>query len=149
MLVPAVGKRGILLAGEFPGAEEIIKGVPFVGKAGEVLRTELAIAGMSIEECRLTNLWLHSKSDCDLDWHISRLVEELMDSHHALLMGSDITKALFDSGVMALSTLEMKTKLFPNTRVFVSPNPAQLFYSPVGEFRLALRKFVEAVREDE
>lgn len=135
------------MVGEFPGMEEVLKGIPFVGKAGEVLRTELAIAGMSIEECRLTNLWLHSKSDCDLNWHINQLIREMMDSHHVLLMGSDVARALLNDSVMALSGLQVKNPY--KTKMFVSPNPAQLFYSPVGEFRLAVKKFVEAVRKDE
>lgn len=128
----------------------MMQGVPFVGKAGEILSKELSLAGLPIQECRLTNLWLHSKTDeCDMDWHIARLFEEMMDSHHILLMGSDVTKALFHEGVMSMSGLEVKTDINRKARIFVSPNPAQLFYSPLGEFRLALNKFVAAVRKDE
>mgnify|MGYP001566956512 FL=1 len=40
-------KSKILIAGEFPGFEEIRQGTPWIGKAGEILRTELMLAGVN------------------------------------------------------------------------------------------------------
>ena len=38
LLIPAYGTGCVLLVGEFPGFEEVKRGVPFVGRTGDVLR---------------------------------------------------------------------------------------------------------------
>ena len=45
----------VLFVGEAPGANEDEKGTPFVGRSGDVLDDELADAGLSREDIRITN----------------------------------------------------------------------------------------------
>lgn len=137
----------ILLVGEFPGRDETIKGVPFVGKTGDILKAEMALAGLPYANVRVTNLWQHAKDEkgCDVDMHKNMMAKEFRGKTHILLMGSDLTKLLFDTGVMELSGLEMKHDMFPGVRLFVSPNPALAMHGPIGEFRLAMTRFVEAI----
>jgi DNA polymerase len=58
---PAIGTRGdpaspIVLVGEAPGADEIIKGLPFVGRAGtEVLWPALAEVGLHEQDVFVVN----------------------------------------------------------------------------------------------
>lgn len=47
----------IMIVGDFPGAEDTIRGLPFQGSAGAELRRMLADAGIPIEECYMTNLF--------------------------------------------------------------------------------------------
>lgn len=46
----------IMLVGEAPGADEEKEGVPFVGKAGQLLRRFLMEVGIDPEECFMTNI---------------------------------------------------------------------------------------------
>lgn len=45
-----------LLLGEAPGANEDREGIPFIGLAGKRLNTLIALAGIDINECYLTNV---------------------------------------------------------------------------------------------
>ena len=151
LLIPAYGPSTskILLIGEFPGMDEIMKGIPFIGRTGDILRAECAKAGLDISRCRLTNLWQHDKDEkgCDITIHLRAMAKELKGKKFALLMGSDLTQEIWGQGVMELSGLEVKSELFPKTRLFVSPNPAIVMHGPVGELRLALERFTEAVND--
>lgn len=149
-LIPSYGPTSskILIAGEFPGTQEIIRGIPFIGKTGDILKAEATRAGLNILSCRLTNLWQHAKDEenCDVEWHIQQLVREMRGKTHILLMGSDLTYHLLGGkSVMDLTGMEVKSDMFPKQRIFVSVNPAFLFHGPVGELRLALGRFVESL----
>jgi len=56
--VPGSGspKARILFVGEGPGEQEDLEGLPFVGRAGELLNEGLARAGMSRNEVFITNI---------------------------------------------------------------------------------------------
>ena len=58
MIVKPVGPPNakIMLIGEAPGADEEITGIPFVGGSGKILNGLLRDAGISREECYLTNV---------------------------------------------------------------------------------------------
>jgi DNA polymerase len=57
-VVPGVFPAGadVLLIGEAPGAQEDASGVPFVGKAGQVLDSLLAAAGLPRERVAVANV---------------------------------------------------------------------------------------------
>ena len=151
LIIPAFGQPSkILIAGEFAGSKEILKGVPFCGDTGDVLKQEAARAGFNVMSCRLTNLWCHAKDEenCDLDFHIKTFMQEAKDKKFILLMGSDLTQAFCGGkSVMDLTSMEVKSEFFPKARVFVSVNPAYLFHRPAGELRLAFKKFAEVINE--
>ena len=58
MIVKPTGPKDakIMLIGEAPGAEEEIRGIPFVGGSGKILNGLLRDAGINKEECYLTNV---------------------------------------------------------------------------------------------
>jgi uracil-DNA glycosylase len=151
VIVPPYGnlKSTVLLVGEFPGYEELMQGIPFVGKTGQVLHEELGRAGlpMQAQSMRMTNLWLHGKDEkaCDLHWHLDQLVKEFKGKTHVLLMGSDTISAILGSKVSELSGLRITIPEFKTIRFWIAPNPAIVFHSPVGEFRLAIERFVHDV----
>jgi DNA polymerase len=151
LLISSTGniKSPILLVGEFPGVEEIKQGRAFVGRTGEVLQTELARQGIQMATCYLTNLWQHVKNEkgCDVRWHLDQLMKEFPTRTHILLMGSDVSQAILGSKVMALSGLRVEVPDFKKIHVWVSPNPAVVFRSPIGELRLALERFCADIRK--
>lgn len=54
---PASAK--IMIVGEAPGKEEELSGRPFVGLAGQLLRSQLLAAGINPAECYITNVAKH------------------------------------------------------------------------------------------
>lgn len=143
-------KSNILLVGEFPGYEEIREGVPFCGRTGEVLKSELMRVGIQLGNCRVTNLWQHAADDktCDLNWHLDQLVKEFKGKSHALLMGSDVVSALLGKAVSNYSGLQVKIPEFKSTKFWVSPNPAIVFHGPLGELRLSIERFAADVQHN-
>ena len=149
----------ILLVGEFPGPEEVIKGVPFVGKAGDVLKDELTKAGISYRTCRVTNLWSHNKPSEkkeyyaeDFDFHFKRLMEEISKAKYVLLMGSELAPIFTGhnvsdvAGLNLIGEVESKIPLPKSLKVCVfAHNPAFVFHGPVGEFRQAIQRFKELI----
>lgn len=57
--VPSLLRPGasLLLVGEAPGEQETILREPFIGSAGQELRRMLADAGLSFDECSITNVF--------------------------------------------------------------------------------------------
>ena len=145
-------KSPVLLVGEFAGWEELKAGVPWVGKAGQVLRDEMSRAGLSIDRCRQTNLWLHGKDEenCDKDWHLTQLKKELLGRAAVLLMGSDVlAEFLPGESVSDWNGLEILSPELPRSvKVCVAAfNPAISLYDKLGETRFALMAFVAAAKE--
>lgn len=145
-------KSNILLIGEYPGWEELRAGEPWVGRGGEVLRTELQRAGLTYRRCRVTNLWLHERDEdgCDVNWHLDHLMAELVDKELILLMGSDVLNIFLPGELVSdWNGLEILSPSLPKTtKVAVAMfNPAIALHDKLGEVRFALENFVEASRE--
>lgn len=56
--VPGSGAKNAkyLFIGEAPGADEDGEGEPFIGRSGKLLRRLIKVAGIDMEDCRLTNI---------------------------------------------------------------------------------------------
>lgn len=154
LVMPAgTASSPILLVGEFPGVEEIKSGVPFVGKTGDVLSSELSRVGINLRSTYMTNLWLHQEDkDCKLDYHMDHLIASLAGRKYILLMGSSVMRALTGKGVMEMSGLIVKSDYLPRRSVAVAcPNPASAFKrgSTIGEMRHAIKTFKEVMERYE
>jgi len=140
----------VLLLGPFPGPDEQTKGYPWVGKAGDVLKAELGRNGLSYTTCRATNLWQHRENDtCDFEWHKDMVFKEMMGRKAILLMGALTCDILLGKKVSDVTGLTVTSSYIPlTTLVMASVNPADaLAGGALGEVRLAIKKFAEAVRE--
>ena len=153
LLVLPVGPTdaSILLVGEYPGVEEVKSGFCWVGRGGEVLRSELARVGIQYEQCRATNLWLHapSKEDEEYRWHMEQMLTEVQGKKFVLLMGSDVCKALLNEAVSDVSGLIVNSPYLPkDVTAVVCKNPALVLRkgTTVGEVRQAMKVFGEIVR---
>lgn len=157
-LVQSHGKADapVLFVGEFPGQEEINRGVAFIGETGRILETELARYGFPPKDRLLTNLWLHDPdrgkgtktlvtTPC-FEWSVANLLETMKGRKGVLLMGNDFANIFLHTGVMKMSGLQIRSPLWDeNLIVYLSPNPAVCMHGGVGEFRLALQNFRRAV----
>jgi len=164
----------LLIIGEYPGVEEIVTGRPWVGAAGEVLTEELTRAGLNRDYIRITNLWQHKppvkprptppKSvtaranwevarkayGSEFTFHYTQMLKELGGRKGILLMGSDVTEALLGKSVSQVAGCFVKSDILPKISLAMM-NPAVVFRSGpdgmLGETRLGIRRFAEAVRE--
>lgn len=147
-LVPYVGPKeaAVLLVGSYPGDQEIIRGEPFVGETGDVLREELARVGIQLAGCRRGNLWQHTPNDKenDLEYHLKMTLHEMQNHPYILVMGAQAVHNIAHLGVDVVQGLEI-THPMVNGRIICSPNPAQLFHGSTGEFRLALQRLKEMI----
>lgn len=150
--VPPYGPENsdILLVGEYPGIQELRRGVPFVGEGGDILDQEMSRVGIHIWQCRLTNLWLHVKNDNQACFEegVKSLTKE-MTGRKVLLMGSELAAFFLNDKVTRWSGMEVKSALFPSTQfAMMSVNPALCLHQPMGEFRLAVEKFAIRCKQE-
>lgn len=68
--------NGLVLIGESPGKDEIEQGVPFVGKAGQMLNTVLAEVGIQREDCMVTNVFFSRPEKDKIDKFFRPVIEE-------------------------------------------------------------------------
>lgn len=151
-IVPAYGPTGgILIAGEFPGDEEMRRLIPFVGVTGSILRNELAQVGISLDACRLTNLWLHQmtsdmyQQSGHFEWHLAQLLQEIGQAKHILLMGSELATVFLKQRITNVCGLMLGSPYFHQTKrkAMFCKNPAAAIHGTIGEIRLAIHKFGE------
>ena len=140
----------ILLLAEFPGYYEVKSGVPWTGPAGDILKKELRRAGIMYEKRRATNLWQHEKDNvtCTISGHWQRTISELQGRRAVLLMGSDVAKHLLGQAVSDVTGTFVKSPLLPKSVVaaLAMYNPAICLHDKLGETRLGITRFAEAVR---
>ena len=96
-------------------------------------------------------MWLHnpSKEAEEYEWHMGRLVAECSGRKYALLMGSDVCRAMVDEAVSDVSGLTVNSPYLPKDCIAVAcKNPAIVLRdgATVGETRLAFKKFGKLVQ---
>jgi len=142
----------VLIVGEFPGKTELERGIPLVGRTGELLRQELAYLGYGIGSFGLCNLWQHppNKNEECLMHGKQVVIRESEDKEIILLVGSDVAKMFLTKGISELNGLNVKEFLrfeFSAPVVMAMVNPAIMFHSVAGEVKLALKKFIREVEK--
>lgn len=143
----------ILLVGDAPGEDEIKMGLPFAGRVGDVIGYELARVGVTLQRCRVMNLWPHGKgnnsSPC-FNLGMSILMQELSTPRKAVLfMGSELTPMFGLPNVTSISGLsfeQIPILDIPYPCIFI-PNPATVFHGPLGEIRFGIKQFGNLVKE--
>lgn len=165
MKVDGEGRKGILIVGEYPGAEEDRQGKPLVGGTGKYLEDELRRVGVDMRrDCWLTNAQLcydvngtHPKSvieDCRPN--LLRTLRELNPTAILPMGGAAIISVVGhlwkpDIGTPGMWTGQRIPCQKPNAWVCPSYNPAYLLRQKkdqvlVDDFRQHLRDAVELAR---
>jgi len=140
----------VLLLAEFPGYYEIQEGKPWVGPAGDILKTELRRVGIRYEKCRATNLWQHAKdtNGCTIGGHWQRTLQELQGRTAVLLMGSEVATWFLQMAVSEVTGTVVESERLPKSvEIAVAMfNPAIAQHDKLGEVRLAIERFGKEVR---
>ena len=78
------------------------------------------------------------------------VISEAKGRQAILLLGDDVTKTFVDDrAIMKIAGLRVKSSYFSAPIIIACPNPALVFHKDrgIGEVRLALSKFVKAIKE--
>jgi uracil-DNA glycosylase family 4 len=144
-----------IIVSDRPGEWELCYERPFVPQApaGRVLHHELIRAGLSIDEFRVTNVWLHEPNEFCLDWHAEQCAQVTTRAKAVLLLGSIAARCYLGIAVMSISGIVLRRKDFSNQRALASaqvvvagPNPAEALHGGIGELRLCLQRFAAAYK---
>lgn len=160
-LVKPVGPRDspIIIVGPYPGYQELKTGVPGSGPAGRVLRKELYKVNIRMNDCRVTNFWLHQKPELGTkknpneffpkcyDWCMKQLKEEMNNKQIALITGAETVRIFFEVSVMQVTGCVMESPLLPGIATIPLVNPAQAENATLGELRLGLERMAELARK--
>lgn len=156
--------KGWLLIGEAPGKDEVNGGEPFIGKAGEVLWTEMMRYGIKKEHCAIINSVncrpvknnkdsngkpTNAQQDICLDW--LRKFVRITDPDRILLLGGyalwdilNITGMRKNSGNLVRKPLFESEKMF---EIVPSVHPASIFYGGGNTdkelLKIAIEKFAQ------
>ena len=141
----------ILLVGDAPTAYDIKEGQLWTGPGGEILRMELRNAGISMKkDCRITNMWLHAKTK-QCSEHLDELYAEMKGRKAVLLMGAEAVSHFTGENVSDVSSLRVDTlpkaqEMLPKGPiVYAIFNPAIALHDKLGEIRLGMERFGEAI----
>jgi len=147
--VPPAGpkKSPILLIGEAPGNAEIIKGKPFVGPTGGILREELRMLSIDIKMLRLANLWIHKPNGREgcRNYSIETVIKEAKGKKAVLLIGSETVLYFTNKQVMSVNGLKVKSPLLSPKILMACVQPATVFHQSIGELRFALSQFAKEI----
>ena len=139
----------VLIIGEFPGDDEVIKGIPFIGPTGRILKQELAYLGVDLKQIRRGNLWIHkpnSNLECR-NYGAEVMIQEAKGRQVIWLIGSDAVKFFTNEKVSEVNGLQVQSELLSAPTIMACIQPASVFSKPIGEFRFGLKKFVDKLEE--
>jgi DNA polymerase len=142
----------IMLIGEAPGKDEDAKGLPFVGRAGQLLDRMLAAVGLSEKEVYITNLvfWrppgnrVPSPEEVQVCRPFVERQIELVSPRILVFLGNAAAKELTGASEGILK-LRGKWLAYKGIRAMATLHPAYLLRNPIAK-RLAWRDLL-ALRE--
>lgn len=109
----------IMLVGEAPGYEEEQKGLPFQGASGQELNRMLGEAGITRNECFITNVVRLRPPNNDLSHFIAKAKKDVT-SQHIQLRGRSVLKPVYDGVELLRKEIAM---VQPNIIVALGATP--------------------------
>ena len=153
-------KSEVLIVGDYPEGDDILQGVPFVSRAGTIMRQQLAYLGYDLSQFGMCNLWQHAPDKivkkmpvynpkCTEDGK-KVVIKEAKKKKLILLVGRHISKMFLTKNVSELNGMIVNDYLkfdFSAPVVMAMYNPAIVFHSVAGEVILALKNFIKEVKK--
>ena len=149
--VPPSGNKDslVLFIGEYPGNEEIIKGRPFIGRTGTIIRNELIHAGYQFGQYRVMNLWRHPPNDnlkC-FEIGVKQCLEEAKNRKLIVLIGSETVKYFTNKKVSEWNGLLVKSSMLNCDKILAMVQPATAFHSSIGEMKFSMQRLIHYLQE--
>jgi uracil-DNA glycosylase len=141
----------ILIVGNSPSEKE--GKVPFDGNTTRILSAELGKLGIDLRSCRQTNFWLH-KPNTDKKckkFMEQELTKEAKGKKAILLMGAEPVNFFTGGkyGVKEVTSLRIESEtVFSAPIILASLNAAEASRKGVGELRLSLKRFSNALEKE-
>lgn len=152
---PRGSSKDLLIVGEFPGKEEMSQGRPFATSlrfmtAGQVFKKELERLGVSLNDFRLANLWLHepTKSEDCFQAGYNHVLDEAKGKSAILLVGSDVVEVFTGYKVSDVSGLQVASSVLSAPIIYAMVNPALALHRALGEVRHGVQKFVARLEKE-
>lgn len=139
----------ILIVGNEPGNEN----KPFDRNTSRILFAELGKLGIDLNSCRKTNYWMHSRNgklNCR-KFMEAQLAKEAKGKKAILLMGAEPVNYFSGRklGVSEVTSLRIESETsFSAPVIMASVNPSEAFRKGIGELRLALKRFANALEQE-
>jgi uracil-DNA glycosylase len=149
-ICPPSGKsKDILVIGEFPSRLEIERGHPFAThsmwmSAGKIFRKELERLGVSLNDFRVCNLWLHEPNDNENCYQagFDNVLDEAKGKKAILLVGSETVETFTNYRVSDVSGLQVDSSILSAPIIYAMVQPALAEHRALGEVRFGTTKFI-------
>lgn len=135
----------ILIVAFAPNVYDFQSNSMFLKPDDNILRTELATAGYPLIYADQTFLWPHEPCDNEkhLNEYLAALMHKMKNKKAVLMIGAKLAKLFTGESVTNINGLEMPSMLTPkNVSVTYIYDPSMAANKAIGEFRLAIQKFV-------
>ncbi len=154
-LVIPRGNSDLLIVGSSPDEEDIRKGYPFSSTpyqttAGKILRKELEMVGLSINDFRVTCLWLHEPNKSEDCWKYGydTVLSEAKGKKAILLIGADAVDTFTGYKVSEVSGLQVDSSVLSAKLIMAMVSPGLAMSRSVGEVRHGIRKWKLALEKE-
>ena len=146
----------ILLIGGSPGKEELEALRPFVGNTGSVLRQEMAVVGLDLYQCVITNLWYHepynkTHKNYEACFEASKnmVLEDAKGKEAILLIGADACEYFTGYKVSEVNGLQVDSNMLSAPIIYAMMQPTTVLKGRgVGELRFAINNFVNHIKKE-
>jgi uracil-DNA glycosylase len=153
--LPSGHSKDLLIISEFPGKLEIETGIPFSTHhryitAGKVFREELKRVGMSLNDFRVANIWIHEPNKSEDCWKVGydMVLDEAKGKKAILLVGSDTVETFTNYKVSDVSGLQVDSSILSAPIIYATVNPALALHRAHGEVRIGIEKFVKRLEKE-
>lgn len=144
----------ILLLGFEPDADSMKIYMPFQGYTQMIFAGEFGNVGLDTRQMRRTYLWRHpavtveedDKNPC-LDWMMQSVLKTTADKEAILLIGAKAVKFFTGLGVADTCGMPVTSQYLDNPFIMSCVDPGSTFHAGIGEFRLAVTRFSNYIRE--
>ena len=155
-LVISRGNSDLLLVGSSPDEEDIRKGylfssTPYQTTAGKILRKELEMVGLSINDFRTTCLWLHEPNKSEDCWKYGydTVLGDAKGKKAILLIGADAVDTFTGYKVSEVSGLRVDSSVLSSKLIMATVSPGLAMSRSVGEVRHGIRKWKLALEKED
>lgn len=146
--VPPYGDENspVLIVGDYPDGNDLVKAIPFSDKEGTILRTQMGYLGWNLQQFRLCNLWQHrpNKNEACYKHGVETVIKEAKGKKAILFTGAEVVKEFFTKNSMEIQGIPAKEFLsYPLSAdiIYCMPKISIVFHGVMGELKLALEKF--------
>lgn len=153
---PSGSSKDVLVISEFPGRLEMEQKKPFATShmfttAGKVFRKELERVGVSLNQWRVMNLWMHEPNEREDCWQAGydKVLDEAKGKQAILLVGSDTVSTFTKYKVSEVNGLQVDSHILSAPIIYALIQPAIVLHGRgLGEVRFGIEKFVKRLEQE-